>query len=158
MAFEGNEMISCPAEMYDFGHTSVIVVSGAGINACGHMLLAVGSGASTIYMHVAGGSGSSGDGWAEQSGLRATPKWMNQQGYRQYMAEAGKRELRRIAIRIPRPEGAMLKLEQLLAARWTWGVLPHNCTSFVEEIIQAGGNRGGLYLNCPAMASQSDFD
>lgn len=45
----------------------------------------------------------------------------------------------------------MLKLEELLAAKWTWGVLPHNCASFVEEVVQAGGSDAGLYSNCPAL-------
>ena len=44
----------------------------------------------------------------------------------------------------------MLKLEQLAAAKWFWGVLPHNCASFVEEVVRAGGSSAGLYFNCPA--------
>jgi hypothetical protein len=136
MAYEGDLMIECPATPYDFAHTSAVVVSGDGPNFCGHMLLNVG-GKIGVYVHVAG--------------IRAQPRKMNEDGYRRYLKETGKRELKRFGVTLPKPGAAMLKLEQLLSETWTWGVLPHNCAAFVEDIVSAGGSPAGLYSNCPAL-------
>ena len=57
----------------------------------------------------------------------------------------------RTKVSLTNPNAAMLKLEDLLSAKCTWGVLPHNCASFVEDIVQAGGNSAGLYTNCPTL-------
>jgi hypothetical protein len=67
-----------------------------------------------------------------------------------YLRESGKRELRRDRISIPNPNGAQQKLEDLTSRPWQWAVLPNNCATFFEAIVQAGGaRRVGLYLNCP---------
>lgn len=50
----------------------------------------------------------------------------------------------------PTLRGAHGKLEQLLAAQWSWFVLPNNCASFVEDVVRAGGSTAGLYSNCPS--------
>jgi hypothetical protein len=63
----------------------------------------------------------------------------------------GKHEIRRWRIQIPDPAGAHRKLEELLAKQWRWLVLPNNCTSFVEEVVQAGGSKAGMYFNCPSV-------
>lgn len=114
-----------------------MVVSGDGPNYCGHLILNVG-GVGGMYFHVAGE-------W------RTFPREMAEDGYRRYLKEHGKSELKRFSVTISNPMGAMLKLEELLSAKWTWGVLPHNCASFVEDIVQAGGSKAGLYSNCPAL-------
>ena len=136
MAYEGNIITACPADIYDFANTYAVVVSGSGPNFCGHLILNVG-GINGLYMHVAG--------------IRTYPRQMDEAGYRQYLKENGKKEFRRFQVTIAYPQKAMLKLEELLAAKWTWGVLPHNCASFVEEVVEAGGSSAGLYSNCPAL-------
>ena len=80
---------------------------------------------------------------------------MDGPGYQRYLDDSGKKELKRFEVLIRKPQAAMLKLEELLAVKWTWGVLPNNCASFVEEIVQAGGSTAGLYFNCPTL---EDFD
>lgn len=48
----------------------------------------------------------------------------------------------------------MTYVEQLMANKWRWLVLPNNCVSFCEEIIQAGGGTWGSYSNCPTIATE----
>lgn len=57
--------------------------------------------------------------------------------------EGGKHEIRRKIVPISDPLGAHRKLEELLAKRWQWLLLPNNCVSFVEEIVLAGGSKAG---------------
>jgi hypothetical protein len=111
-----------------------VVVSGARLNPCGHVLLNAG-GCAGWYFHV-----------AEVHGF---PRAMSPDGYRRYLRDNGKREQSRVRMPLPHPARAMARLEQLLAQKWTWFVLPHNCARFVEEILQAGGSDAGLWSNCP---------
>jgi hypothetical protein len=136
MAYEGETMLACPADPYNFSNTNAVVVSGDGPNFCGHLILNVGGNGGS-YFHVAG--------------IRTEPKLMSDDGYRRYLKETAKRELKRFQVKISKPNAAMLKIEQLLSVKWTWGVLPHNCASFVEEIVKAAGSPAGLYSNCPAL-------
>jgi hypothetical protein len=76
---------------------------------------------------------------------------MREEGYMRYLKENGKHEIRRWIIHIPNPAGAHAKLEELLTKQWLWGILIHNCTSFVEEVVQAGGSSAGMYFNCPSV-------
>lgn len=131
--YTGDEMILCPLKTADFKHTCAVIVSGDGINVCGHALLHVGNG---WYSHVAG--------------KNDLPKFMSESGYMRYLRENGKREIRRWLVPLPNPAGAHKKLEELLAKKWRWLVLPNNCASFVEEIVQAGGSNAGMYMNCPS--------
>lgn len=131
--YDGDEMILCPLDFSDFNHTCAVVVSGYGPNFCGHTLLHVGD---SWYFHVAGGY--------------RVPKFMHESGYQRYLKENVKREIRRWIVKLPNPRGAHLKLHELLKKPWLWGVLPHNCASFVEEVLQAGGSKAGMYLNCPS--------
>jgi hypothetical protein len=124
-----------PPVSFNFAQTYAVVVSGASWNPCGHLILNVG-GVGGWYFHVAG--------------IRTVPRYMNEQNYRRYLKENGKSELRRSKVVITSGNASMTRLEELLAATWTWGVLPHNCASFVEEVVQAGGSMAGLYSNCPA--------
>ena len=137
MAYEGDRMNACPTIPYNFAETYAVVVSGDGPNFCGHLMLRVGLDGSAMYMHVAG--------------MRTEPRQMNESGYQRYLSDTGKRELKRFRVKISRPNQAMLELEQLLFVKWMWGLLPHNCASFVEKIVAAGGSSAGLYLNCPSL-------
>lgn len=128
----GEVMNHCPIKPFDFKKTRAVIVSGWGINFCGHTLLALGD----WYFHV--------DGWDSR------PWFMREEGYMRYLRENKKREYRRWIVQIPDPIGAHLKLMELLAKPWHWRLLPDNCVSFVEEVVKAGGSDAGMYLNCPA--------
>jgi hypothetical protein len=130
--YEGDAMILCPLHATDFRHTCAVVVSGDGINACGHTLLHVGD---SWHVHIAG--------------FYKAPKFMHEDGYKRYLKENGKREIRRWLINLPNPREAHRKLDELIAKPWLWGIVAHNCASFVEEVLQAGGSKAGVYLNCP---------
>lgn len=129
----GDDMVLSPLKLADFKHTCAVIVSGDSINLCGHALLHVGDG---WYFHVAG--------------KHDLPKFMSEDGYMRYLRENKKREIRRWIVKLTNPAGAQRKLEELLAKKWRWLVLPNNCTSFVEEVVQAGGSNAGMYFNCPA--------
>lgn len=131
--YAGDVMLHCIVRPADFRHACVVVVSGDGVNFCGHALLHTGGG---WYFHTAGGN--------------TVPRFMTEGDYRRYLREAGKYEIRRWPLTLPDPHGAHRKMEELLARQWLWLVLPQNCVSFVEEIVRAGGSKAGLYFNCPA--------
>jgi hypothetical protein len=133
--YHGEILETCPAGIYDFVNAYAVVVSGARYNPCGHMLLNAG-GPGGWYFHVAE--------------VRSFPRYMGARGYQRYLQESGKRELSRTRVPLTDPAAAMARLEELLSQRWTWFVLPHNCAHFVEEVLQAGGSRAGLWTNCPA--------
>ena len=124
MAYEGDELNFCPANMFDFTRAVAVIVSGDGPNKWGHMLLNTG-GVTGMYFQVAG--------------VITRPRYMNGAGYRRYLSETGKHELRRIPVFITRPEASQLKLEEILNRNWIWGAVIHNCETLVEEIIMAGG-------------------
>jgi hypothetical protein len=136
MAYEGERLLLCPSKAFEFSTTFAVVVSGAGPNFCGHLILNVG-GLGGLYFHVAG--------------VHTEPRMMTEKGYRRYLKENGKTELKRFKVTISNTMAAMLKLEELTSETWAWGVLPHNCASFVEEVVKAGGSAAGLYSNCPAL-------
>lgn len=124
MAYEGDELNFCPSDMFDFKRAYAVIVSGDGPNKWGHMLLNTG-GVGGMYFQVAG--------------VITRPRYMNEAGYKRYLKDTGKTELRRFPVVIPHPEASQLRLDQLLNEKWTWGAVVHNCESFVEEIIVAGG-------------------
>jgi hypothetical protein len=124
MAYEGEELHFCPPHMFDFTRASAVIVSGDGPNIWGHMLLNTG-GAHGIYFQVAG--------------VIARPRYMDEVGYQRYLKETGKTELKRIPLFVRHPEASQLRLEQSLNETWKWGGVIHNCETFVEEIIVAGG-------------------
>lgn len=132
--YEGDVVLQCFIRPSDFKHTCAVIVTGDGINLCGHTLLHTGGG---WYFHVAGSND--------------VPKFMSEGGYKRYLTETGKKEIRRWIVPLPNPAGAHQKLEELLAKQWLWLLLPHNCVSFVEEIVLAGGSDAGMYLNCPRL-------
>lgn len=130
----GDEMVRCPLKSADFKHTCAVIVSGDGVNACGHALLHVGNG---WYFHVAG--------------LNNLPRFMNEDGYIRYLRENEKREYRRWIVNLTDPAKAHQKLEELLSKKWRWLAVRDNCVSFVEEVVKAGGSSAGMYFNCPSL-------
>jgi len=121
---------------YDFSSTFAVVVSGDRPNFCGHLLLYTAASGGQ-YFHI-----------AERKGF---PRHMDEVGYRRYLLENHKKELRRFPVTISNPTGSNVKVEELVSNIWRWWVLPHNCASFVEEVVRAGGSSAGLYSNCPAL-------
>jgi hypothetical protein len=139
MAYEGEVLDQCGLINLDFSTTYVVAVSGDGPNVCGHSLLCAGGSSGGTYIHVAG--------------VYTYPHYMSENGYKRYLKETGKKELRRRQIEVPKPDQAYLEVERQLSEKWTWAVLPHNCVSFCEAIIRAGGGTWGSYSNCPAIAT-----
>lgn len=125
MAYEGELLEMCPDHMFDFTNTNVVIVSGAKWNPWGHALLNTG-GFTGNYFQVVGE-------------VVARPRYMSEAGYRLYLKDNGKKELKRYRVHIPEPEKSQLKLEEILSDTWKWGVIIHNCETLVEEIIVAGG-------------------
>jgi hypothetical protein len=143
MSYEGTILQSCPPDL-DFSNTQAVVVSGASWNPCGHMILSTGTNsANAWYFHVAG------QGAKEVWGVYAVPKFMREPGYRQYLLENTKHEIRRLDAKIKNPAASYQKLTDLMNDSWTWGVLIHNCATFVQQIINAGGGDLSVALNCP---------
>jgi len=132
--YEGAGMILCPLEVRDFQHVCAVIVSGHRVNPCGHTLLHIGKSWSW-HVHIAG--------------PYKLPKFIPESHYMRYLKENGKREVRRWEIKLPNPKGAHEKLHELMEKPWFWGVVAHNCTSFAEEVVQAGGSNAGQYFNCP---------
>jgi hypothetical protein len=129
----GNRVILCSPCPYDLTTVELVVVTGANWNPCGHALLYAGG----MYFHI--------------GELTGYPMRMNPREYLTYLRLEKKSEVRRNPVRIFNPAAARAKLEELLSKRWFWGVLPHNCVAFVEEILRAGGNQGHSNTNCPIL-------
>jgi hypothetical protein len=147
MAYEGEILNACGMIQLDFSDAYVVAVSGDGPNICGHLLFYAPNGGG-YYFHATGDP--TAKGLKQAVGY---PMYMNDSGFRRYLKETGKRELRRRKIELPNPSGAEIYVERLLSDHWLWAVLPHNCVAFVEEVIKAGGGTWGSYSNCPALAT-----
>jgi hypothetical protein len=138
MAYEGDLMDACGLFALDFRKVAVVAVSGSGPNVCGHLIL-YSEANGGYYFHVAGAYG--------------YPRYMSEANYRRYLGENRKRELSRRYLALPNPEGAASYVEKALSAEWRWWVLPHNCVTFCEKVIAAGGGQWSSYSNCPAIAT-----
>lgn len=134
MAYEGDVHVRHTVQPRHFLRAFAVVVSGAALNPCGHILLNTG-GRGGWYFHIAQ--------------VRGFPHCMGEEGYRRYLRENKKREIRRTWVPVKEPHECLHKLEELLRKKWTWFLLPNNCASFVEDVLQAGGTKAGLYSNCP---------
>jgi hypothetical protein len=127
-----------------FTAASVVIVSGAGPNSCGHALLYAHGGPKPHYFQVAV--------------VYGFPRYMDEAGYQRYLKEEGKTELTRVPGNITDPQGAMKKLRELMLKKWLWLVLPHNCIHFAEVVIKAGGGDFHTRTNCPAIfKAQEDY-
>jgi hypothetical protein len=140
MAYTGQILDQCGLIEIDCSTLAIVAVSGDGPNVCGHLLLHTGPSQGGYYFHIAE--------------LYGYPHYMSESGYRRYLRETGKSELRRRYIALPNPQGALLYLEGLMANKWTWLAVPNNCVSFVEEVIKAGGGTWASYSNCPNVATR----
>ena len=136
MGYNGEFLNQCGVVEMDCSLVQVVAVSGDFPNPCGHLLVKTNC---NHYFHV-----------AERKDY---PKYMTDAGYRRYLSDAGKSEVRRRTLRLPDPDGARLYLENLMANTWTWWMIPNNCVAFVEEVIAAGGGTWSSYSNCPSVAT-----
>jgi hypothetical protein len=136
MAYLGEHLYSCRSVPFDWNRVNLVVVSGTGPNFCGHAVVNAGN----YYFHI--------------DGPYDYPWYMNEPGFRRYLKENGKTELRRVRVPLPNPLGAQRKLEDLSARKWLWAVLPHNCASYVEEFFSAGGSKVSSLANCPVLQWQ----
>ena len=139
MAYEGEQLNACGIVRVDFNEAFAVAVSGSGPNVCGHLLFFTPA-SGGYYFHVAGE-------------LRGYPRYMDEAGYKRYLRENNKTELKRVRVDLPNPDGATLFIEDTLAEKWTWLVLPHNCVTFVEGVISAGGGNWSSGSNCPRLAT-----
>ena len=135
MAYEGDYIEHCMG--FNFKRSYAVVVSGSTFNPCGHLLLNVG-GLGGWYFHIGAKK------WPDR------PRFMDENGYKRYLKDNKKKELSRTFVKLPNPDDSNSKLEELLGKQWVWFILPHNCASFVEDVLQAGGTSAGLYFNCPS--------
>ena len=138
MSYDGEVLDACGVIEIDLTTAYVVAVSGSAPNVCGHLLIFAGN-KGGYYFHVAE--------------LHGYPKYMDQAGFQKYLKDNGKKELKRIRVVLPDPQGAVAYLEELLASKWLWGVLPNNCVAFVEEVIKAGGGNWSSASNCPSLAT-----
>lgn len=146
MAYEGEYLNACGTLKPDFSDSHVVAVSGSGPNVCGHLLFHAG----LYHFHVGTGD--------QLGGIRGYPRYMNKSGYQRYLKENKKKELRRVAVKISKPKAALAYIEEVMSNRWTWGALPNNCVTFVEEVIQAGGSKWNSASNCPALATAESIE
>jgi hypothetical protein len=134
MGYEGEILTFCPN--VDLSNGNAIVVNGDFWNPCGHMLLNAG-GTGGMYFQI-------------DASAYAYPLYLDEPGYQRYLSENGKTELYRFGLNISNPSGAIARLEQLMGQKWWWGVLWHNCGTFVEYVVEGGGGTTTYgQFNCP---------
>lgn len=63
--------------------------------------------------------------------------------------EGKKEEVVRKFVTIPNPVGAELKLRALMQNQWQTLLLHHNCATFAQEVIKAGGASWAMFEGCP---------
>jgi len=123
MSYEGETLDACGLQV-DLSEIAIVAVSGSGPNVCGHLILYTPS-RGGFYFHV--------------TDVYGYPHYMNASQYQRYLREDHKHEFLRRTLMLPDPRSAELYLESILSEDWTWGILPHNCVSFCEAVIHAGG-------------------
>lgn len=138
MSYNGEVLNASGLINIDLSMIEVIAVSGAGPNICGHLLMRS-RGRGGFYFHIAD--------------IYTYPHYMDEDGFRRYLREAGKTVLRRLPISLPSPSAAETYLNELMAKKWAWGAVPNNCVSFVEDVIAAGGGTWASVSNCPSVAT-----
>lgn len=118
----------------DWSNTQIVLVTGNGINACGHVLLSVGG----DFFHYAGKA-------------HGYPNYIPGYEYQSYLRINGKKELLRKKLDIPYPKKAQEELEKLMSLKWRYLLVSHNCVTFILTITQAGGNFWNFPPQCPVL-------
>jgi hypothetical protein len=133
--YEGHHLAHSPVRAADFAReTAVVAVTGARWNPCGHLLLNVG-GRQGWYFHAVD--------------IHAPPRAMGLAGYLQYLKDFGKTEVWRKPVKLPNPDGAARRLEDVIRVPYHWLLLPNNCVHWVEIVLRGGGSDEGMMTNCP---------
>ena len=138
MAFEGYLVNRIEPYHGDFSNVFMVGVSGSGINLWGHAILFVpnvaGSLTEGLYFHVVGT-----DAGVFTAGEfpRCMPCYAD---FQKYLSENGKTELFRKSYKLPNPQDAIDRLNELTAKPRVWLAIKHNCVTFVHAIVHAGGN------------------
>lgn len=120
----------------DMQSVEIVLVTGAGPNLCGHILLMVKGG---HYFHFDGPS------------MLNYPRYLTDAEFRNYLTQSKKKELLRKALHLPCPERARDHLLHLMQNRWPTMLISHNCASFAAEIIFSGGNFWSVPQHCPTV-------
>ena len=141
MSFQGNKYLSQELPINaDFSRAYVVLVSGNVPNICGHALIYF-PGGFGHYFHFTGPE------------ITDHPRYLlGQNDYQRYLKENNKREFYRVCLSVPNPEGAKEKLRALLNKEWTTYLVAHNCVSFINEILKAGGVSWSFLTYCPTPA------
>lgn len=143
MAYDGEELRACHINLFRNKDFNLIVVSGSPGNVCHHALINFG-GRYGYYAHVAGH-------------VYYKPAFMDEHQYQRYLRENSKNELLRRPLMITNSHNFFFQLEQLLSKKWFWGILIHNCASFVIELARAGGVELPIPVNCPTFTLPPDW-
>lgn len=136
---DGRILNSSSMELFKYKREfAAVVVTGDGINGCGHMLLNVG-GRYGYYVHIAG--------------TRAYPKLLEWHQYGTYLSGNRKKELFRQTVYVPFADTMMTFIEKSMSELWQWLGPIHNCATFVEKAFYAGGVPMHTLANCPILKS-----
>jgi hypothetical protein len=139
MAFDGAPITTLAGLQLTHASCELLIVSGSGPNIAGHMLmeLPARAGGTKSVFHI--------------GAVRDYPYWMASSDYPRYLKEAGKTEIGRKFISLPKPGDAEIDLAKAIRTKWTWGGIINNCVSFCEEYIDAGGSEWSMWTNAPAV-------
>lgn len=128
----------------DWSRTHIVLLSGDGVNTCGHIILHVGGGFGYYFQFT----GPNIYDWPVM--LRGETE------YQRYLSEAKKHELIRRKCAIPHPDRAAQRLYELMNNKWLTLVVSHNCAAFVGEVLRAGGNFYTIPDHCPVLDMGSE--
>lgn len=140
MARNGNILTGPLPVQLDFSKAQLVLVTGTFPNTCGHMLIYFkGVSLPGLYFHFDGPR------------LFDKPKFMTSHEYFEYIRYSHKEELIRKDVSLPNPDGARIRLMQLMHGNWLSFLTAHNCASFVKTIINNGGNFWAFSERCPVL-------
>lgn len=139
MAYIGDQINGKPMPKdLDWSRTEIVLVSGDTWNPCGHVLLSVGGGFGHYFQYTT----ASVYGYATYID--------SESNFQRYLLENKKSELSRKKLTIPDSKKAEERLTKLMNNKWAYGLVVHNCATFVEEVVKAGGNFWDFPDSCPS--------
>lgn len=139
-------MWTAPKDL-NWNRTAMVLVTGDMPNTCGHVLLYVGGGFGHYFQYNG------------PNPFGSLPEFLNGDSvYRTYLTRGrGKTELARKYLAIPKPGQAQARLEELMNTKWRTLLIRHNCVTFAQEIIKAGGNFWDFATECPVLGMGSQL-
>lgn len=118
----------------------VTYVNGGNPNVFGHALFRFGM--DVGYMHV--------------DHIYDYPRYIKSDKFSVYLEQNGKHVMYNTNVYIPNHSGALDKVRELADKKWLWLAVPHNCVTFCETIVVAGGGDWGSYTNLPRASAAGD--